>query len=48
MMSAKMAKQGLLKIKLFQNNCYDVIFSVYDVTNKNLSRESNYIVDMAM
>ena len=48
MMSAKMAKLDLLKIKLFQNNCYDVIFSVYNVVNKNLSRESNYIVDMVM
>ena len=34
MMSAKLATLGLLKIKLFGNNGYDVINSVCDVTNK--------------
>ena len=41
-----MAALGLLKIKLFWNEGYDVIISVQDVTNKNSLRESNYIVDM--
>ena len=48
MMSAKMATLGLLKIKVFWNKGYDVIISVHDVTNKILSRDSNYIVDVAM
>ena len=33
---------GLLKIKVFSKNGYDVIISVRDITNKILSRESNY------
>ena len=48
MMSAKMATLGLLKIKVFRNKGYDVIISVYDVINKNLSRDSNCIVDVVM
>ena len=48
MMSAKMATPGLLKITVFWNKGYDVIISVYDVTNKILSRDSNYIVDVVM
>ena len=48
MMSAKMATLGLLKIKVFWNKGYDVITSVCDVTNKILSRDSNYIVDVVM
>ena len=48
MMSAKMAAPGLLKITLFWNKGYDVIISVDDVTNKILSRHSNYIVDVSM
>ena len=46
MMSAKMATLGLLKITVFWNKGYDVIISVNDVTNKILSRDSNYIVDV--
>ena len=46
MMSAKMATPGLLKITVFWNKGYDVIISVDDVTNKILSRDSNYIVDV--
>ena len=45
MMSAKLATVGLLKIKAFWNKGYGVITSVCDVTNKILSRDSNYIVD---
>ena len=47
MMSAKMATPGLLKI-LFWNKDHDVIIPVDDVTNKILSRDSNYIVDVVM
>ena len=47
MMSAKLATPGLLKIKIFQNKGYDIIPD-YDVINKILSRESNYIVDEVM
>ena len=46
MMSAKLASLGLLKIKTFQNKCYDLIIPDYDVTNKILERDSNYIVDV--
>ena len=48
MMSAKLATLGLLKIKIFWNKGYDVITSVYGVTNKVLSCDSNYIVDVMM
>ena len=48
MMSAKMATPGLLKITVFWNKDYDVIISVDEVTNKILSRDSNYIVDVLM
>ena len=48
MMSAKMATPGLLKIKVFWNKGYYVIYSVYDVTNKILSHDSNYIMDVVM
>ena len=48
MMSVKMATPGLLKITVFWNKGYDVIISVDDVTNKILSRDSNYIVDVFM
>ena len=48
MMSAKLAALGLLKMKLFSNKDYDVIISVHYVTNKILSFDSNYIVDVVM
>ena len=48
MMSAKIATLGLLKVKVFKNKGYDVIIYVYDTTNKILSRDSNYIVDVVM
>ena len=47
-MSAKLATPGLLKIKIFQNKCYEVIILDYDVTNKILSFNSNYIADVVM
>ena len=48
MMSAKMAAPGLLKIMVFWNKGYGVIVYVHDITNKILSRDSNYIVDVVM
>ena len=48
MSSAKMATLGLLKMKVFWNKGYDVVISVYDTINKNLARDSNYIVDVVM
>ena len=48
MMPAKMITLGLFKIKAFWNKIYDIIVSVYDVTNKILSDDSNYIVDVLM
>ena len=45
---SKMATPGVLKTKVFLNKGYDVIISADDVTNKILSRDSNYIVDVFM
>ena len=45
-MPAKVATPDLLKITVFWNKGYDVIISVDDVTNKILSGDSNYIVDL--
>ena len=46
MISVKMATLGLLRIKVFWNKGYDIKISVHDVTNKILSRDSNYIVNV--
>ena len=48
MMAAKMATLGLLKIKLSWNKGYDVIVSVYGVTNKISLCESYHFVDVVM
>ena len=48
MMTTKIATLGLLKIKIVLNKVYGVIASVHDATNKILSRDSNYIVDVFM
>ena len=48
MMSKKIATLGLLKIKVFWNKYYDVVIYFYDVINKNLSRDSNFTVDVVM
>ena len=48
MISAKMATPGFLKMKIFWNEVYDVIIYFYDVTNKVLSCDLNYIVDVVM
>ena len=45
MMAAKIATLGLIKTKLFWKS-YDVIISVYDISNKILSRDSSYIVHL--
>ena len=47
-MSAKVATLGLLEIMVFWKKSYDVIICVDDVTNKILSRDLNYIVDLVM
>ena len=46
--STKMTTLALFKIKLLWNNVYDVIILVHDVTNKILSCDSIYIVDVVM
>ena len=46
MMSAKLTALGLLKIKVFWNKGHEVMVSFHDVTNKILSRKSNYITDV--
>ena len=48
MRSAKMATLDLLKIKIFWNKGYDIIIYVHYTTNKILSCDSNYIVDVVM
>ena len=48
MMSAKLATPGFLKIKISHNKGYDVKILDYDVSNKILSRDSNYILDVFM
>ena len=45
MKSAKMVTPALFKMTVFWNKGYDVIIPVNDVSNKILSRDSNYIVD---
>ena len=46
--SANLASSSLLKINAFWNKGYGVIISTYDVTKKNLSRNSYYIVDVVI
>ena len=46
--SAKLATPGFLQTKVFWNKGYDVIIFVYDLTNKILLPNSNYIVDLVM
>ena len=43
----KLPTLGFLKIKVLWHKGYDVIIFVENFTNKLLSRDSNYIVDMA-
>ena len=48
MILAKISTSGLLRIKVFRRKSFDVIIYLHDVTEKVLSRNSNYIVDMAI
>ena len=48
MLSANLDTPDILKIKLFLNKVYDVIYYVHDFTNKTFSRDRNYIVDTIM
>ena len=48
MMSARMATQGLLKIKVFQSKGYSVLIHVHDVTNKLLSYDSDVVSDQSL
>ena len=48
MMPAKLAILGLLKIKEFWNKVYNIMVSVHHITNKILSHDSYYVVDLAM
>ena len=48
MMSVTMATTGLLKMKIFLTKSYDVIIFVLVVTNKILSHDSNYNVNVAV
>ena len=48
MMSAKLATLGLLKIRVFWNKSFNAIISAHEINNKNLSCDSNYIVDVFM
>ena len=48
MMSAKLGTLGPLKVKIVQYKGYNVITVDYDITNKILLHESNYIVDVVM
>ena len=43
-----MAAPGLRKIKVFWKKGYEVIVFVNDFTNKTLSRDSNYVVNVVM
>ena len=48
MMPAKIASPTLLKIKVFLDKGYYVIYSVYNVTSKILLHGSSYIMDVVM
>ena len=48
MTSAKLATLELFKIKVSRNKDYDTITSTHDITNKILSHDSNYNVDVVM
>ena len=43
-----MATPGLLKIKLFWKKGYDTMIYIHDTTNKILSRDSIYILDVVI
>ena len=43
-----MATSALLKIKVFWNKVYYVLYSVYDINKKMLSHDSNHIMDVVV
>ena len=47
-MSVKLATLGLLNIKILWNKGYDIAIFAHDITNKSLSYDSNYIVNMVL
>ena len=47
-MSSTMAALDLFKIKILWNKGYDVIISLYDVSNTILSHDLNHIVNVVM
>ena len=48
MMSVKLTTLDLLKVNILWNKGYDIAISVYDITSKALSCNSNYIVNMTV
>ena len=46
MMSAKLSTLGLLKTKVIWKKGYDVIIFAHDVTNKILSQDLSFTVDV--
>ena len=48
MMSANIPTLGLLEINAFSNKGYDIIIFVSDITNKILSGNSTYVVNVVM
>ena len=47
-MLVKILTVDVVKIKVVWSKGYDLIISVYDVTNKVLSHNSNYVVDVVI
>ena len=48
MMPANLATPALVKIKVYRKKGYDVLLHDYEVTNKILSCDSNYVADVVM
>ena len=48
LMLVKILTVDVVKIKVVWSKGYDLIISVYDVTNKVLSHNSNYVVDVVI
>ena len=48
MLPANIATSDLPKVKIFWDKDYDAIISLHDITKKNLSRDTNHIIDMIM
>ena len=48
MLPANIATSDLPQVKIFWDKDYDAIISLHDITKKNLSRDTNHIIDMIM